>query len=54
MVDKVRIAFIGIGGWSEILAEAAKKSRRIEIAACHSITEGKMEAYWQDIISYDT
>jgi predicted dehydrogenase len=45
MVDKVRVAFVGLGGWSEYLAEAAKKSGRMEIAACHSRTDAKMATF---------
>lgn len=33
---KLRLGFVGIGWWSNTLAEAALKSSRIEIAACHS------------------
>ena len=42
MVDKVKMAFVGLGWWSEMLAEAATRSNRIGIAACHSRSEGKM------------
>jgi predicted dehydrogenase len=45
MADRVRMAFVGLGRWAENLATAARKSERIEIAACHSRTEGKMEAF---------
>jgi predicted dehydrogenase len=45
MVDRVRMAFVGLGWWSEMLADAAKMISRIEIAACHSRTEGKMAAF---------
>ena len=36
MVDRIKMAFIGLGRWSGNLAEAAKKSGRIEIVVCHS------------------
>jgi UDP-N-acetylglucosamine 3-dehydrogenase len=39
------MAFIGLGRFSDWLAEAATRSSRIEIAACHSRTEGKMVAF---------
>jgi predicted dehydrogenase len=45
MVDSVRMAFIGLGRWCDMLAEGATRSSRIEIAACHSRTEGKMTAF---------
>jgi predicted dehydrogenase len=45
MADRVKMALIGLGRWSEKLAEAATRSSRIEIAACHSRTEAKMAAF---------
>jgi len=40
--NKVRFAFVGLGWWSNMLADAAKKSDRIEIAACLSRSKNKM------------
>jgi hypothetical protein len=34
MSDRVRMAFIGLGSRSGKLADAAKRSNRIEIAGC--------------------
>jgi UDP-N-acetyl-2-amino-2-deoxyglucuronate dehydrogenase len=48
MVDRVRMAFVGLGWWSDMLAKAAKTSSRIEIAACHSRTESKMAAFTRE------
>ena len=45
MGDRVKMAFIGLGRFAGSLAEAAKRSNRIEIAACHSRTEEKMAAF---------
>jgi predicted dehydrogenase len=45
MADRVRMAFIGTGNWSRKLADGAKRSNRIEIAACHSRTEANMAAF---------
>jgi predicted dehydrogenase len=45
MVNRVRIAFVGLGWWSNMLAEAAKRSKKIEIAACHSRSEDKMTTF---------
>ena len=45
MAEKVRMGFVGIGNWSMMLADAAQKSDRIEIAACHSRTISKMDAF---------
>jgi len=45
MADRVTLAFIGLGWWSNMLADAAAKSKRIKIAACHSHSEVKMQAF---------
>jgi len=45
MADKVRMGFVGLGWWSEMLAEAATRSKRIQIAACHSKSAGKMVTF---------
>lgn len=45
MVDKVRMAFVGLGWWSNMLADAAKSSKRITVAACHSRSENKMNDF---------
>jgi predicted dehydrogenase len=45
MSEKVNLAFIGLGWWSNVLANAALESARINIAACHSNTEAKMQAF---------
>ena len=45
MTDKIRMGFVGLGRWSGMLAEAATKSGRVEIAACYSRTEAKMVAF---------
>jgi predicted dehydrogenase len=42
---KVRLAFVGLGFWSGMLAKAASRSNMIEIAACNSRSEGKMAAF---------
>jgi predicted dehydrogenase len=45
MVDKVRMAFVGLGWWSGMLADAARSSNKIAIAACHSRSENKMNDF---------
>lgn len=45
MAEKVRMGFVGIGWWSGMLADAAQKSDRIEIAACYSRSASKVEAF---------
>ena len=44
-MSKVRVAFVGLGWWSDMLADAAKRSNRITVSACHSKSEGKMTAF---------
>ncbi len=44
-MNGVRIAFVGLGWWSDRLADAAKGSSRIAISACHSNSESKMAAF---------
>ncbi|MEE9275769.1 MAG: Gfo/Idh/MocA family oxidoreductase, partial [bacterium] len=45
MSDKTRFAFVGLGRWSDMLAQGAKRSDRIEIAAGLSRTPEKMDAF---------
>jgi len=45
MAEKVRIGFVGIGWWSGMLADAAQKSKKIEIAACYSRSASKVKAF---------
>lgn len=47
MADKVRMAFVGVGWWSNMLAEAASRSERIKVAACCSRSEDKTAAFVQ-------
>ena len=45
MADRITLAFIGLGWWANMLADAAAKSKRIKIVACHSHSEVKMQAF---------
>ncbi len=45
MVNKIKMGFVGLGWWSEMIAQAATRSKRIEIAACHSRSEEKRVAF---------
>lgn len=45
MAEKVRMGFVGIGWWSGMLADAALKSERIEIAACYSRSSSKVDEF---------
>jgi predicted dehydrogenase len=44
-LNRVRLAFVGLGWWSDMLADAAKRSSRTAISACHSKSESKMTAF---------
>lgn len=45
MTKKIRIASIGLGWWSDVLADAAKRSKHVEIAACYTRSPDKREAF---------
>jgi predicted dehydrogenase len=42
---KLRVAVLGIGWWSDVLADAARRSGAIEIAACYTRSEDKRRAF---------
>jgi len=42
---KLRVAFIGIGWWSDVLADAARRSAEFEIASCYTRSEDKRRAF---------
>jgi predicted dehydrogenase len=41
----VRVASIGMGWWSDVLADAIKRSGKIEIASCFTRSEDKRQAF---------
>ena len=41
----LRVAVVGIGWWSDVLADAIKRSGKIEVAACFTRSEEKREAF---------
>jgi predicted dehydrogenase len=41
----LRVAALGMGWWSDVLADAAKRSKGIEIVACFSRSEDKRRAF---------
>ena len=43
----VRVACIGMGWWSDVLADAIKRSGRLKIAACYTRSEEKRQAFAQ-------
>lgn len=44
-VEPLRVASIGMGWWSDVLADAIKRSGKLEIVACYSRSEQKREAF---------
>jgi predicted dehydrogenase len=44
-VKPLRAAALGMGWWSDVLADAVKRSREIEIVACFSRSEDKRQAF---------
>jgi predicted dehydrogenase len=44
-MDPVRVACIGMGWWSDVLADAMQRSRKFEIAACYTRSEEKRRAF---------
>jgi predicted dehydrogenase len=42
---RLRVACIGMGWWSDVLADAMKRSRALEIAACYTRSGQKREAF---------
>jgi len=41
----VKVALIGIGGWSTVIADAAKRSNRVELVTCFTRTPEKRRAF---------
>ena len=41
----MKVACIGLGWWSDVLADAIQRSGKLEIAACFSRTEDKRNAF---------
>lgn len=44
-MDKVKVGIVGIGWWSDVLAEVVKKSDRLELSAGYSRSREKAEAF---------
>jgi predicted dehydrogenase len=45
MTDPLRVACIGMGWWSDVLADAIKRSDKIAIAACYTRSQDKRQAF---------
>ncbi len=43
--EKLRVAVLGMGWWSDVLAEAVKRSTKLEIAACYTRSDDKRSAF---------
>jgi predicted dehydrogenase len=43
--EPVRVASIGLGWWSDVLADAAKRSSKVKIVACYTRSEDKRRAF---------
>ena len=44
-MEPLRVACIGMGWWSDVLADAIQRSRKLKIAACYTRSEGKRKAF---------
>ncbi len=45
MTEPLRVACIGMGWWSDVLADAVKRSSKFKIVACYSRSEEKRQAF---------
>ena len=45
MAQPLRVACIGMGWWSDVLADAIRRTGKIEIVACHTRSEDKRAAF---------
>jgi predicted dehydrogenase len=43
--EPVRVACIGMGWWSDVLADAIKRSGKLDIVACYTRSESKRQAF---------
>lgn len=45
MSNKLKVASVGLGWWSDVLADAVKRSNNVEIAGCFTRSADKREAF---------
>jgi predicted dehydrogenase len=45
--ERLRVACVGMGWWSDVLADAMQRSKKFEIAACYTRSEEKRKAFAQ-------
>jgi hypothetical protein len=43
--DRLKVACLGMGWWSDVLADAMKRSERFEIVSCYTRSEQKRETF---------
>ena len=43
--EPVRVASIGIGWWSDVLADAIQRSGKLKVVACYTRSEDKRNAF---------
>ena len=43
--QSLRVACLGMGWWSDVLADAMKRSNRFEIVSCYTRSEEKRKAF---------
>src|SRR5882762_1198337 len=44
-LEPLRVACIGMGWWSDVLADATQRSKKLKIVACYTRSEGKRRAF---------
>src|SRR5260221_80704 len=44
-LEPLRVACIGMGWWSDVLADAAQRSKKLKIVACYTRSEDKRRAF---------
>src|SRR6266853_457903 len=44
-MEPLRVACIGMGWWSDVLADAIQRSNKLKIVACYTRSEGKRKAF---------
>ena len=43
--ETVRVASLGMGWWSDVLADAIQKTSKLEIVSCYSRSEEKRNSF---------
>ena len=44
-MEPLRVACIGMGWWSDVLADAIQRSKKLKIVACYTRSEDKRRAF---------